>query len=60
MPNEYSIEIHNYLNDQIEAAQDAISNGSPDIHLQQGRLEQLFELRTFLQENIDLQDHKYF
>lgn len=60
MPNEYSIEIHNYLNAKIEAARDAISKGSPDIHLQQGRLEQLLELRAFLQENIDLQDHKYF
>lgn len=59
MPNEYSIEIHNYLTQLIQDSEQSIqSDIDPDFH--RGRIEELHWIRNYLADNIDLKDFTYY
>ena len=65
MANEYLIDIHNYISEKIDRAQnrkdDAHANN--DLELQQfyeGQLKEWHHLRTYLAEKVNLKTQKYF
>ena len=65
MANEYSVEIHDYISNQIAAAEkmkiDAESNGdSSSAKYYEGRLQELHEIRQYMVEKIDLKTQKYY
>jgi len=65
MPNEYSIEIHNYITAQIrlhEQERANIDDGgtNEEIVYIQGKLDELHWLRRYLADNVDLKDFKYY
>ena len=60
MANEYSIEIHNYITMKIEAAQKAIELAEDQSPYHQGQLEELYWIRKYLKENIDLNTFTYY
>ena len=60
MPNEYSVEIHNYLSREIEKAEKERNSGSCDQHYLDGKLSELYWIREYLAEKIDLKDFKYY
>ena len=62
MPNDYSVEIHNYISREIELTEQRLAATDTDLEQQffQGKLDELQRLRKFLQDNIDLKDFNYF
>lgn len=59
MPNDYSIEIHDFLTQLIRDAELCIYNrDEPDYN--RGRLEELLRIRQYLSENIDLKNFTYY
>jgi hypothetical protein len=60
MANEYSIEIHKYLNEKIVAAEKAIEESVVDIPYYRGQIEELHWIRKYLSDNIDLKDFSYY
>ena len=59
MPNEYSVEIHNYLSKKIaEITGKQEENPGQSAYLQ-GQLIELQWLREYLEKNIDLKGFKY-
>lgn len=60
MPNEYSVEIHQYLREKILAAEKAIEEGEVDNPKVQGQIEELHWIREYLGNNIDLKDFTYY
>lgn len=60
MPNEYSIEIHNYISDQIAISKRKVSENKELSEYYRGQLKELHWLRSYLKENIDLKDFKYY
>ena len=63
MPNEYSIQIHHYLSDQISRQVQIIDDDqllSEDKEYARGRLEELGWIRKYLADNIDLKDFSYY
>ena len=62
MPNDYSVEIHNYISRQIELTKQSLAATETDLEQQffRGKLDELQRLRKFLQDNIDLKDFNYF
>jgi hypothetical protein len=65
MPNEYSIEIHNYISEQIrlherKAKESAGSSNSNGKHYSLGRLNELQWIRGYLADNIDLKEFTYY
>lgn len=60
MPNEYSVEIHRYLNQKISETESALKEETDYTHLYQGQLDELYWIRNYLGENIDLKNFIYF
>jgi hypothetical protein len=60
MPNEFSIEIHEYLSQKITEAEKAVAKKSANTAYFQGQLEELYQIRTYLKENIDLKNFIYY
>lgn len=61
MPNEFSVEIHNYLSRRIAEAQRMVTCGdhTSAAHAR-GQLRELLWIREYLQDNIDLKNYIYF
>ncbi len=60
MPNEYSVEIHNYLSHHISDALKSIDKNISSSPLHQGQLDELHWIREYLKDNIDLKDFRYY
>lgn len=60
MPNEYSVEIHNYLTAEIESAENSIKTADIRTDYYRGKLKELYWLRECLKEKTDLKDFKYY
>ena len=60
MPNEYSVEIHNYISEKIDEITGKQKENSGKSAYLQGRLIELQWLREYLEKNIDLKGFKYF
>ena len=63
MPNEYSIQIHNYISEQIANQKQIIDDPhipQRDREYAKGWLEELSWFRTYLADNIDLKDFTYY
>ena len=60
MPNEFSVEIHNYLTQKIAEAEGALARKDEPSSFYQGQLEELHWLRSYLKENIDLKNFTYY
>jgi len=60
MPNEFSVEIHNYITKKITEAQKAIAEKDERSSFYRGKLEELSMIRKYLQENIDLKNFTYY
>jgi hypothetical protein len=60
MPNEYSVEIHNYLNQKKSEVERTIdkNNGFSPHH--QGQLDELYWIREYLKKNVDLKNFTYY
>jgi len=63
--HEYSVKIHDYLTSKIELAQksktEAESLGDADnVQFYNGQLKELFSIRKYLTDQIDLDTHKYY
>ena len=59
MPNEYSVEIHNYLSKKITEITGKQEEKPGQSAYLQGRLIELQWLREYLEKNIDLKGFKY-
>lgn len=65
MAHEYSVDIHNWLNnqlDQVKASLETarIKGNTSDVHYFSGQLEALKELRQYLTDHIDLDTQQYY
>ena len=65
MAHEYSVKIHEYLTLKIEAAQKKKQmaeslKDSKNVQFYNGQLEELFSIRKYLTDQIDLDTHKYY
>ncbi len=60
MPNEYSIEIHRYLNHKIAEAEKIIEENGVKKSNVQGQLDELLWIREYLSNNIDLKNFTYY
>jgi hypothetical protein len=60
MANEYSIEIHKYLNEKIAEAEKVIEESVVDNPYYRGQIEELHWIRKYLSDNIDLKDFSYY
>jgi len=63
--HEYSVMIHKYLTSKIESAQQnkkkakSLDN-EENVQFYDGQLEELFSIRKYLTDQIDLNTHKYY
>ena len=65
MAHEYSVKIHDYLTSKIGAAQKKKKEAksfkdSEKVQFYNGQLEELFSIRKYLTDQIDLDTHKYY
>ncbi len=65
MAHEYSVKIHDYLTDKIADAQKNKKEATDleafeNIQFYKGQLEELFSVRKYLTDQIDLDTHKYY
>ena len=65
MPNEYSIDVHNYITEQIHVHQKKVKESSDgknssEKHYSLGRLNELQWIRDYLADNIDLKEFTYY
>ena len=65
MPNEYSVQFHDFITSEIENARsqrsEAEQAGNDEIlSYWSGRLEELNWLRAYLKEHVDLKDFIYY
>jgi len=65
MANEYSVAIHNYISDKIAAAEKNMKlaeqgGDAGSIPYFRGQLQELYNIRQYLVEKIDLKTQKYF
>lgn len=60
MPNEYSVEIHDYLTKKIAEHEQIIKELGDNSHKSRGQLEELYWIREYLAEHIDLKDFTYY
>jgi hypothetical protein len=60
MPNEYSVEIHQYLSKKIAEAGKTIEESSIDKPNCQGLIDELLWIRKYLSDKIDLKDFTYY
>lgn len=58
MPNDFSIEIHNFLSAKILEAEQRLAEG--DDPFVRGRLAEFLWIRSYLQENFDLKNFVYY
>jgi hypothetical protein len=60
MPNEYSIEIHQYLKEKLAEAEKLIEKSvvkNPNV---QGQIDELLWIRKYLGDKIDLKNFTYY
>jgi hypothetical protein len=60
MPNEYSIEIHQYLKEKLAEAEKLIEKSvviKPNV---QGQIDELLWIRKYLSDKIDLKNFTYY
>jgi hypothetical protein len=60
VPNEYSIEIHNFLSELIQSEREHLTAGESDKEFHQGRLDELLWIRQHLGDRYDLRDFTYY
>jgi hypothetical protein len=60
MPNEFSVEIHNYLTQKIREAEKTVASKGERSAYNQGQLDELYWIRAYLRENIDLKNFIYY
>ena len=60
MSNEFSVEIHNYLTLKITEAEEAVARKDERSSFYRGQLEELYWIRRYLKENVDLKDFTYY
>lgn len=66
MPNDYSIEIHEFLNKQLNLLEQKKRKASEDIDSENkaayldGQHSEILWLRDYFKENTDLKNHKYY
>ncbi len=60
MPNEFSVEIHNYLTLKIAEAEDGIAGKDDRLCFFRGQLEELYWMRAYLKKNVDLKNFIYY
>jgi hypothetical protein len=60
MANEYSVEIHQYLNEKIEIAEKALKECAEGNPYLKGLIDELLWIRRYLSDNIDLKDFTYY
>ena len=65
MPNEYSIQFHDFISSEIENARSKRAeaeqaNNDHELSYWSGQLEELTWLRAYLKEHIDLKDFTYY
>lgn len=65
MPNEYSVQLHDFITDKISSADQHLADAKEknDLELQSywvGQLEELAWLRTYLKAHVDLKDFVYY
>lgn len=60
MPNEYSVEIHNYLKVKIEIAEKTITESVEHKAFLAGQLQELLWIREYLKDHIDLKNFTYY
>jgi hypothetical protein len=60
MPNEFSVQIHNYLTRKITEAEQAVARDDEHAPYYRGQLEELYWMRNYLKENVDLKDFSYY
>ncbi|EKD34179.1 MAG: hypothetical protein ACD_75C02437G0003 [uncultured bacterium] len=59
MPNEFSVKIHYYLTEKITEAEKAVAGEDEHSPFYRGQLEELYWIRDYLKENVDLKDFPY-
>lgn len=60
MPNEYSVEIHNYLKEKLRQAEEKCALSKTERSYYAGIIEEIHSLRDFLEEHIDLKNFTYY
>jgi hypothetical protein len=60
MPNEFSVEIHNYLTLKMAEAEKALARKDEHSSFYKGQLEELCWIRAYLKENVDLRNFTYY
>lgn len=60
MPNEYSVEIHEYLTKKIAENQQLLKEQGGNSPIARGQLEELYWIRDYLAEHIDLKGFTYY
>ena len=65
MAHSYSVTIHDYISEKISVAksmqeQAKVQNALENYNFYRGQLEELFKIREYLTDRIDLQTQKYF
>ena len=65
MAHSYSVTIHHYISEKISVARSKQENAEKqndmeNYHFYRGQLEELFKIREYLTDKIDLQTQKYF
>ena len=62
MPNDYSVQIHNFLTTKLEALHQKKETCSTEKELAKidGQCDEIHWLRQILKDNFDLKNHKYY
>ena len=65
MANDYSVAIHNYLSDKIAAAEKKRKHAERENNLisisyYEGQLKELYNIRQYMVDKIDLKTQKYY
>jgi len=60
MPNEYSVEIHNFLSKEIAEIMKKQEENHNQPYYLEGRLAELQWLRKYLEKHIDLKNYTYY
>ena len=60
MPNDYSIEIHQYLTEKIAENERFVKQRGGKSPFHEGQLDELRWIRQYLAEHIDLKDFTYY
>ncbi len=62
MANEFSIQIHNFLTEKLQelSDKDKVQSKESDKLFVKGQIKEIYWLRGYLKENIDLKKFKYY